>query len=183
MGDIIAIDTYLENMHTRRKHALMAFIKLFKGLTDKELMNAEKSIYISVYNKALKMGHAITWENRTFREAYKQRFLQVQYNLKNSPTFLEDIQSRKIETKRIGFVDHAEMWPGGAHDVGQQQARNRAIVREKNKGTLPENYKGAFMCGKCKSWKTTYYQLQTRSADEPMTSFISCLNCPNKWKC
>ena len=30
--------------------------------------------------------------------------------------------------------------------------------------------------------KCTYYQLQTRSADEPMTTFITCLNCNNKWK-
>ena len=183
MSALVDIDTYLENMHARRKHALMAFIKLFKGLTDKELMNAEKSIYISVYRKFSSTPNAITWENRAFSEAYKQRFLQVQYNLKHSPTFLNDIVTRKIETKRIGFLDHAEMWPGGAYDVGRQKAKNRAIIRDKNRGTLPDDYKGEFMCGKCKSWKTTYYQLQTRSADEPMTTFVTCLNCSKKWKC
>jgi transcription elongation factor S-II len=40
-----------------------------------------------------------------------------------------------------------------------------------------------FTCKKCKSKKTTYYQQQTRGADEPMTNFVSCLECGNKWKC
>ena len=40
-----------------------------------------------------------------------------------------------------------------------------------------------FKCFKCMKRKCTYYQLQTRSADEPMTTFVSCLNCGNNWKC
>ena len=41
---------------------------------------------------------------------------------------------------------------------------------------------GMFQCGKCKGNKTTYFQMQTRSADEPMTTFVTCLVCKNKWK-
>ena len=40
-----------------------------------------------------------------------------------------------------------------------------------------------FKCRKCKSNECTYYQMQTRSADEPMTTFVSCINCGNRWKC
>lgn len=39
-----------------------------------------------------------------------------------------------------------------------------------------------FKCGKCKNRKTTYHQLQTRSADEPMTTFVTCVVCKNRWK-
>ena len=46
-----------------------------------------------------------------------------------------------------------------------------------------QNFTGMFTCGKCRSKKTTYYQMQTRSADEPMTSFVTCLNCQKRWKC
>ena len=40
-----------------------------------------------------------------------------------------------------------------------------------------------FTCGRCKSIKTTSTQRQTRSADEPMTVFVLCLNCGKRWKC
>jgi len=39
-----------------------------------------------------------------------------------------------------------------------------------------------FTCHKCGDNKTTYFQLQTRSADEPMTTFVTCCNCGNHWK-
>lgn len=47
-------------------------------------------------------------------------------------------------------------------------------------GGVPES--GMFQCGKCKGSRTTYFQMQTRSADEPMTTFVTCLGCKNKWK-
>ncbi|KZT38369.1 transcription elongation factor [Sistotremastrum suecicum HHB10207 ss-3] len=40
----------------------------------------------------------------------------------------------------------------------------------------------AFQCGRCKQRKTRYRQAQTRSADEPMTTFVTCVNCGNRWK-
>jgi len=39
-----------------------------------------------------------------------------------------------------------------------------------------------FTCNKCNQNKTTYFQLQTRSADEPMTTFVTCCNCGHHWK-
>ena len=40
----------------------------------------------------------------------------------------------------------------------------------------------AYTCGRCFKKECTYYQLQTRSADEPMTTFVTCLNCGKRWK-
>ena len=45
-----------------------------------------------------------------------------------------------------------------------------------------KDYKGLFRCGKCRGYKTTFYQMQTRSADEPMTVFITCHTCNIRWK-
>lgn len=39
-----------------------------------------------------------------------------------------------------------------------------------------------YECRRCKERKCTVYQTQTRSADEPMTTFVTCMNCNNKWK-
>lgn len=39
-----------------------------------------------------------------------------------------------------------------------------------------------FVCGKCKQRQVSYYQMQTRSADEPLTTFCTCEKCGNRWK-
>ena len=38
-----------------------------------------------------------------------------------------------------------------------------------------------FKCYKCGKKKCSVSQAQTRSADEPMTTFVQCLICDNKW--
>ena len=57
------------------------------------------------------------------------------------------------------------------------------IKRDKNATTVDMSAAtDQFRCFKCKKSKCTYYQMQTRSADEPMTTFITCLLCGNNWK-
>ena len=59
------------------------------------------------------------------------------------------------------------------------------VKSEKDKGKFETNIEAStdtFTCRKCKGNKTTYYQLQIRSADEPATTFINCIDCGNKWK-
>ena len=41
---------------------------------------------------------------------------------------------------------------------------------------------GFHKCGACGSQNTSFHQKQTRSADEPMTSFIRCKDCKHRWK-
>jgi transcription elongation factor S-II len=55
-----------------------------------------------------------------------------------------------------------------------------ACMLNENMGAVTD----MFTCGKCKGKLCTYYQLQTRSSDEPMTTFVSCLNpnCRKKWR-
>ena len=44
----------------------------------------------------------------------------------------------------------------------------------------PEAMTDQFKCGK--SAECSYYEIQTRSADEAMTIFVTCINCGNRWK-
>ncbi len=39
-----------------------------------------------------------------------------------------------------------------------------------------------FKCKKCKKARVKYYELQTRSSDEPMSIFVTCLNCGHNWR-
>ena len=46
----------------------------------------------------------------------------------------------------------------------------------------PNVQEGVYECSKCKSKKTYLFQLQTRSGDEGFTTYVTCVNCGNKWK-
>ena len=72
----------------------------------------------------------------------------------------------------------------------EMNSENWAVIiekktkRDKNKyETKMEASTDTFTCRRCKSKECTYYQMQTRSADEPMTTFVTCINCNNRWKC
>lgn len=57
-------------------------------------------------------------------------------------------------------------------------ARNPALWTETN----VEDHGGFEACRRCKSKRTAYRALQTRSGDEPMTLFFSCKECGHRWK-
>ena len=50
------------------------------------------------------------------------------------------------------------------------------------KNIQKERKKGMYKCKRCGSWYSEYYSAQTRSSDEPMTLYFSCLDCGKKWK-
>jgi DNA-directed RNA polymerase subunit M/transcription elongation factor TFIIS len=56
------------------------------------------------------------------------------------------------------------------------------VILQRANGIDPEAG-GEYTCRKCKGNKTTHYSMQTRSADEPMTVFVGCLTCGNRWRC
>jgi transcription elongation factor S-II len=72
-------------------------------------------------------------------------------------------------------VDHApEKWK----DLIQQNAD-----LEKAKYSHRATASIMSYCKSCKrKTKCDYYQMQTRSADEPMTTFMTCLECDKRWK-
>ena len=68
----------------------------------------------------------------------------------------------------------------------ESKARDRKLAEEaifKARGAESAQAEtDMFKCGKCRGRKCTYFQMQTRSADEPMTTFVTCVNCGNHWK-
>ena len=97
----------------------------------------------------------------------------------SSPYLIEKVNNREIKIHEIAFLTHQDMYP---------ERWNKLLEAKK----IRDEYKYApkieastdnFTCWKCKSKACTYYQLQTRSADEPMTTFVTCINCGQRWKC
>lgn len=58
----------------------------------------------------------------------------------------------------------------------------KEAINDAQLATVQGTKTGLLKCGKCKKRNCTYNQVQTRSADEPMTTFVLCNECGNRWK-
>lgn len=147
-------------------------------ISEKMIHNVEKAIF----NWCVRTTSSPSWENKVFKEKYKRKVLSILFNLKKNDSFLfERLAQGEVNTKDVPFLEPHELWPGGMWDMTQKELNIKALKLDLANERLKE-YSGAFKCPKCKSDKTTYYQLQTRSADEPMTTFCTCLKCDKRWK-
>ena len=97
-------------------------------------------------------------------------------------------------TVRAGSTSHVMGAPSAASSAEEPKDLASKHMKERNARIVEEMTRNAmgpsanvestdqFQCGKCKQRKCTYYQMQTRSADEPMTTFVTCIVCNNRWK-
>ena len=147
--------------------------KLQDVIDDEKLsVNLEKGIYNFAIKEASNRKIIKKWENPHFAQLYLDRLRSIYINLKNKD-LLVHLKNNEITPQVLAFMTHQEMNPERWRILIDQK-----IKRDANKFT--DNIRAStdmFTCKKCKSKRTTYYELQTRSADEPATIFVTCLDC------
>ena len=140
-------------------------------------INLEKGIFNYAIKEANNRKIVKKWENRAFSQIYTDKLRSVYMNLKN-PDLLQQIKNAEISAQSIAFMTHQELNPERWKLLIDQK-----IKRDASKFTTNiQASTDMFTCKKCKSKKCTYYELQTRSADEPATIFVTCLDCGKHWK-
>ncbi|KAL6987999.1 hypothetical protein U1Q18_013746 [Sarracenia purpurea var. burkii] len=114
--------------------------------------------------------------------AQKVKYRSIMFNLKDpkNPDFRRKVLLGLVKPERLVNMAPEEM-------ASDERQRENYQIKEKalfdcERGSAPKATTNEFKCGRCGQRKTTYYQLQTRSADEPMTTFVTCVNCNNHWK-
>ena len=141
-------------------------------------VNLEKGIYNFAIKEANQHKIIKKWNNKKFTQLYIDRLRAIFINLKNNPTLLEQIKNNEVKSHMVAFMTHQEMNPEHWRVLIEQK-----IKRDVSKFTNNiEASTDMFTCKKCRSKKCTYYELQTRSADEPATIFVTCLDCGKHWK-
>ncbi len=166
-------------MATMRAYAVEKFSTLIE---QKYATNIEKSVFNYTINHAKAVGTPPAWENKNFKEMYKRKYISILHNLNDSTNNLKErILNGEVKTKTIAFLAPYEIHPSGPYAIAIEDHKI-ADLKKELAGDKSKECKGMFKCGRCKSDKTSYYQLQTRSADEPMTTFVTCFNCNKKWK-
>jgi DNA-directed RNA polymerase subunit M/transcription elongation factor TFIIS len=122
-----------------------------------------------------------SWECRAFKNRYKMKLLHMITELERGG-IVERLKSGELKVRDMAEYPPELLRPDGPYSLMMMKAKERELRIEEAKAK-EKDYEGLLKCGKCKSLKTSYYQMQTRSADEPMTTFVTCNNCGHKWKC
>jgi DNA-directed RNA polymerase subunit M/transcription elongation factor TFIIS len=140
--------------------------------------NIEKGIFNWTIQHASKNNIVKKWSNPFFVTLYIDHLRSVYINLKK-PDVSSALISGNLKSQEIAFMTHQDICPDKWKKLIEDKKVRDKQKYEPNIEASTDN----FTCNKCKSKKCTYYQLQTRSADEPMTTFVTCLECGKRWKC
>ncbi|KAF1968985.1 transcription elongation factor S-II [Bimuria novae-zelandiae CBS 107.79] len=137
-----------------------------------DILKSARAVEVAVYDNA---GNRVT-------DGYKIKIRSLFSNLKNKSSvhLRKRVQSGEIPPQRFATMTAKEMKSDerrAADEKLEKENMNNAMVAQVEKSISKE-----FQCGKCKQRMVSYSQAQTRSADEPMTTFCECMNCGNRWK-
>ena len=165
----------IENVETFRSNIRKKLDDILHN--EKHSLNLEKGIFNYALKEADRHKIVKKWDNKHFVQIYVDHLRSIMTNLKGD--VLKQLCDGSIKPHVIAFMTHQELMPEKWDSLIQAKAK-----RDKNK--FETNLAAAtdvFTCRKCKGNQCTYYQMQTRSADEPMTTFVTCILCYTRWKC
>ncbi|XP_051961763.1 transcription elongation factor A protein 2-like [Xyrauchen texanus] len=113
---------------------------------------------------------------------YKTRLRSRVSNLKDqkNPDLRRNVLCGNISPECIATMTAEEMASAELKEI--RKALTKESIREHQLSKVGGTETDMFVCGKCKGKNCTYTQVQTRSADEPMTTFVLCNECGNRWK-
>ena len=146
-----------------------------------------KDLEVGVYNASLDAAEKAkiprNWGCPTFHQLYMANARRAYANLDSSSyvgnaQLMERLKGGEFPAHDIPWMKPDQLNPIFWANWIENEHKRRDAMTELKRGQETD----MFTCGKCKKNKTSYYEMQTRSADEPMTIFVQCLTCGNRWK-
>lgn len=122
-------------------------------------------------------------------EEFKNTDVKYKNRLRSRVINLKDSRNPKLrESVRLGYITPeklANMTPDEMASEEMKKLREKLTKEAINDHQMART-QGAktslLKCGKCKRNNVEYTEMQTRSADEPMTTFAYCQDCGHRWK-
>lgn len=145
--------------------------------------NVEKGIYNYSIQYCKNKNIIRKWENDIFKKIYINKARSIYSNL-NKDSYIKNVRlldrllSGEFLPHEVAFMDYQHSFPENWKELIDEKYKRDKILYEIDAGGATDEFK----CTRCKQRKCTYYELQTRSADEPMTVFVTCLTCGKRWK-
>ena len=138
-----------------------------------------------INNTAIKEGIEVDWSNRVFWNFYRNKAIYYYENLRGLNSYVQNDEEwlSKLKNKEISSQTFVEMSAMEMCPKEWKETIERILESERKLYSKSMAASIVTWCSGCKkNSKCDYYQLQTRSADEPMTTFFTCLECDKKWK-
>ncbi len=137
-------------------------------------------IELSIFEYALIYCQNNKYSVNFVKPVYEDKFNSIITNIVETPgidnkTFKNFILDKKINPSYVAFLSPAQIHP----------QKWNTIIKKKEYMEERENnmaFSDQYRCRKCGESKCKITQAQTRSADEPMTTFVFCLVCHNTMK-
>lgn len=131
---------------------------------------------------AEELEECIYMEFKNTDNRYKNRVRSRVANLKDAknPTLRTNFIAGAITAKKL-----AKMTPEEMASDEMKKLRDKFVkeaINDAQLATVQGTETDLLKCGKCRKRNCTYNQIQTRSADEPMTTFVLCNECGHRWK-
>ncbi|KAF6820777.1 transcription elongation factor S-II [Colletotrichum musicola] len=150
---------------------------LYNGLAYRSTASVSDVIARAVAVEAAAFHH-FKGVTKEYREKIRSLFSNLK--VKTNRELGQNVMDGKIAPDRFVTMTHDEL-------KSAEQRRKENLLQEENmkKAQVPmaeKSISDALKCGKCGQKKVSYSQAQTRSADEPMTTFCECTVCGNRWK-
>lgn len=151
--------------------------KLDKKLNnEKASVNLEKGIFNYTLKEADRYKIVKKWDNKFFVQIYIDHLRSILNNLNDK--WIDAINNGEILPHKLAFMNHQEL----SHEKWSELIDIKS-KRDKNKFEVNMSAStDTFTCRKCKGKNCTHMAMQCRSADEPMTIFVTCIDCGNRWK-
>jgi len=169
--------------HPLRMKCLENLKFLEENFTKDDILSLEKSIFESSLERAKKYYIACNWKLVPYREVYQQIMRFIISNLHpqspvNNTRLMTRILESELKLTDIPFMSSYDVFPEKWFALKDKLIQREQKILEGNKSRATDQFK----CRRCNKRECTYYELQTRSSDEPMTIFITCLNCGKEWR-
>jgi hypothetical protein len=169
--------------HPLRMKCLHYLEFLEEHFSNEDILSLEKGIFEASLQQAKRQYIACNWKLAPFREVYQQLTRFIICNMHpDSPVQNHRLRSRCLAGEftlgEIPFMSNYEVFPEKWFALKDKLVQREQKILEGNKSRATDQFK----CRRCNKRECTYYELQTRSSDEPMTIFITCLNCGKEWR-
>lgn len=170
-------------LHETRKKIQAIIKSRCAFLTEADQADFECGIYnFTIEDSKRRIVHSV-WENPEFTQLYLINARRTIANLDptsyiNNTRLIERFRDGEFRPHDIAFMNYSDLFPEKWGTMIELAIKREAKMLEVDKSMATDMFK----CSRCGKRQCTYYEMQTRSADEPMTQFIRCLNCGKQWR-